>query len=147
MPGRLARRTTLRALFTPVLVPVIPVIGVGLLLLGGLGPAAAQVRPSVATAAPARGPVATVAPTAEFAVDGDSSAAGLGGQRPVVTAGAVEGGEDDVPLALASDSARATGWALPWVLAVLALGVVAGSVRAYTRSPQRQAARAARTPR
>lgn len=144
MPGRLARRTTPRALFTLVLVPV---IGVGLLLLGGLGPAAAQVRPGAATAAPLRGPVATVAPTAEFAADGGSSATGFGGQQPVVTGGAVEGGEEDAPLALASDSARATGWALPWVLAVLALAVVAGSVRAYTRSPQRQAARAARTPR
>lgn len=54
-------------------------------------------------------------------------------------AGALAGGAETSAAELALDPASETARVAPWIVLVLLVGVVAGSVRSYARSPQREA--------
>ncbi len=93
---------------------------------GGGPPAAPAPPPATAPAAVAVGGAAV-----------DGAAAGVNGAQ-------AEQELDAVPLSLDGDPVRAGSVVLPWLVGVLLVAVVAGAVRAYSHSPQREALLAAR---
>jgi hypothetical protein len=84
-------------------------------------------------------------------VDVDADAGGIvdveAGGVVDVDAGGVAGQAAGVATDLSVESVSAPPAAVPWILVALLVLVVAGAVRAYSRSPQRAAIRSRRNPR